>query len=91
MPNQSHTASPAADDTAGLASIFKLMMMGQSHPELRKAEARARVQLASAIRALDAAASVPGRHTLNEQLAVNQAKDDYAQALADLLRGDDGQ
>lgn len=34
---------------------------------------------------------IPGHHSRYEQMAVNRAKDDYARALADLLRGNTDQ
>ena len=60
-------------------------------PELVKAEAEARVRLAAAVIALD---DIEKRislgepmHSLYEQMLVEQAKNEYAQALADLMRG----
>lgn len=57
--------------------------------DLGRAEAQARLDLAATIIALDEAEALADEnqtHTLHEQLAVETAKNDYAQALADLLR-----
>lgn len=61
--------------------------------ELVEAEAKARVRLAAAIIALD---DIEERislgepmHSLYEQMLVEQTKNEYAQALANLLRRED--
>lgn len=72
-----------------------LELAEKHHPELSQAERAARLKLVGAINAWDALedliadGAVTGRHTLQEQAAVNQATSDYAQALANLLRGED--
>lgn len=88
--SDSHTDATLLDDGQRIRAVARLGMMRDRHPELRAAEADARLALAAAIIAWDEAeqAQVPGRHTLHEQAAVNQASTAYAQALADLLRGE---
>lgn len=72
-----------------------LELAEKHHPELSQAERTARLKLVGAINAWDALedliadGTVTGRHTYQEQAAVDQAATDYAQALANLLRGDD--
>lgn len=83
---QQHDGIASAEE---VATAFTLAVMTGDHPELRRAEARARLRLAAAIKTMDAAQSVPGRHDLHEQAAVEQASRAYTQALADLVRGDD--
>ena len=89
-------AAAAEHEAARVGAVFRLMMMRERHPDLGRREAEARLELAAAIIAMDeadeAAAAVtqgmPQRHTLHEQAAVERAKNAYAQALADLVRGD---
>ncbi|WP_051208546.1 hypothetical protein [Propionicicella superfundia] len=52
-------------------------------------EAQARVALAAAIMPIDETCDLPGRHNLFEQAAVGRATDTYAQALTNLIRGDE--
>ncbi|PUB32535.1 hypothetical protein C8K30_1011061 [Promicromonospora sp. AC04] len=73
-----------------VATTFRLAVMAERHPALRRAEARARLRLAAAIQAMDEAGSVPGRHDLGEQAAVELASQRYSRALADLVRGETG-
>lgn len=77
------------EDVGTAQAVYRLAMMRMQYPELGRAEAVAKLALAAAITAWDEAeaASDPGRHTLFEQAAVESAKDAYAQALANLLRG----
>lgn len=86
-------AVPAPDASSVEAqrqnAVHRLALAHQSNPALYRAQARARVDLAAAILAMDDAAAVPGRHNLNEQLAVENALTAYGQALANLLRGED--
>ena len=79
---------PEPSDTSRVAAIARLASARKQHPELGREEADARVDLAAAIIAMDEAADVPGHHNLVEQVAVEQAKDRYAQALANLIRGE---
>lgn len=74
-------------------AVHRLGMSKIACPELVKAEAEARVRLAAAIIALD---DIEERislgepmHSLYEQMLVEQAKNEYAQALANLLRRED--
>lgn len=69
-------------------ATFRLAMMRARHPDLSHALAKANVDLAAAIIAMDAAEGEPGRHSMFEQVAVDEAKTRYAQALANLLRGE---
>lgn len=69
-------------------AVYRLATMRRARPDLGRAEASARVQLAAAILVMDEAADKPGRHNLQEQQQVNQCMEVYAQALADLLRGE---
>lgn len=85
-----------ADETGELSeqnacrvqALFRLAMARESHPELHRAMASARIDLAAAIIAMDEAEDIPGRHNLHEQAAVNEALAAYGQALADLIRGE---
>lgn len=69
-------------------AIARLAFARGTHPELNRAEASARVDLAAAIMAMDEAADVPGRHNMQEQAAVETAIRAYANALAALVRGE---
>lgn len=69
-------------------AIARLAFTRGTHPELSRAEASARVDLAAAIMAMDEAADVPGRHNMQEQAAVEVAVRAYADALAALVRGE---
>lgn len=79
------TSDPEA---SRLGAVLRLSFARQQHPVLVREEAAARVDLAAAIMAMDESADVPGRHNLVEQIAVEQAKDRYGQALANLVRGE---
>ncbi|MFF1880219.1 hypothetical protein ACFVVC_01955 [Pseudarthrobacter sp. NPDC058196] len=74
-----------------VAAVHRLAMSKAFHPDLRRAEAQARVQLAAAVMAMDEVedriAAGEKIHSLYEQAAVERAKEAYAQALADLVRG----
>lgn len=63
------------------------------YPELVRAQAQARLDLAAAVLAYDRAhAEHDGddRYTLAEQAAIEQASAGYVRALADLVRGEQG-
>lgn len=73
-------------------AVHRQGVMSERHPELKRRVADARLELAAVILAMDA---VDERiqagekiHSLQEQTAVEQAKNAHAQALADLLRGE---
>lgn len=86
----------AEHEAARVGAVFRLTMMRERHPDLGRREADARIELTAAIIAMDEAEEaavtphpgMPLRHTLHEQAAVERAKHAYAQALADLVRGD---
>lgn len=80
--------TPTAPDR--LTATLRLTFARQTHPDLARSEAEARLDLAAAILAMDEAEDQPGRHNLVEQQAVNDALRAYGQALADLLRGERG-
>lgn len=71
-----------------MSAVVRLAFARDLHPELVRAEAAARVELAAAIMLMDEAADQPGRHNLQEQARVEECTRAYAQALADLLRGE---
>lgn len=77
-------------DRAG--ATFLLGLRRISHKDLLRAEAQARLDFAAAIIAMDEVddriAAGEKIHSLNEQAAVERAKDAYAQALANLVRGE---
>ena len=77
-----------APTPSAVQAVSRLAFARKQHPDLIKSEAKARVQLAAAIIAMDEAADVPGRHNLQEQASVNVALQVYGQTLADLLRGE---
>ena len=82
-----------SDEAAKVGATYRLAFAREQHPVLRQREADARLVLAAAIMQLDEAEDtddvVAGkRHTLQEQAAVEEAKNAYAQALADLIRGE---
>lgn len=73
-------------------AVHRLAINKNTHADLREAEAQARVTLGAAIIELD---KIEERinlgepmHSLYEQMLVEQAKDEYTQALANLLRGE---
>ena len=71
-----------------VGAVHRLAFAREQHPELSRRLAEAKVELAAAIIAMDEAADIPGRHNLHEQAAVETMTQRYAQALADLVRGD---
>lgn len=75
-------------EMARVGAVSRLAFARKQHPELVKAEAQARVNLAAAIMAMDEAADQPGRHNLFEQAAVETALQEFGRALADLVRGE---
>ena len=97
MTAQAMTAEPTPPEdpavsteteAARMNATFALVTSGGEHPELRRAAATARLDLAAAILAMDAAEGIHGRHNLHEQMAVEAALRAYGQALADQLRGE---
>ncbi|MFE6939597.1 hypothetical protein [Streptomyces chartreusis] len=97
MPlNTTHQKASSAMSTVGeeqkIDAAHRLGLMSEQHPELKRRVADARLELAAVILAMDA---VDERiqagekiHSVQEQAAVEQAKNAHAQALADLLRGE---
>lgn len=78
-----------ADTGLALVDVtYRLTRHRSAFPELARAEAAARQQLASEIMAMDAAEDIPGRHNLHEQAAVEVALRTYGDALADLVLGE---
>ena len=75
-------------EMARVGAVSRLAFARKQNPELVKAEAQARVNLAAAILAMDEAADQPGRHNLFEQAAVEIALQEFGRALADLVRGE---
>lgn len=84
------TAAPdhLATDALRVQAISQLAFAREQYPDLGRAEASARLDLAAAIIAMDEAEDVPGRHNLQQQLNVNNALHAYGQAIADLIRGE---
>ncbi|MFC8125469.1 hypothetical protein [Streptomyces sp. NPDC057302] len=83
---------PTVSEEQKIDAVHRLGVMSERHPELKRRVADARLELAAVILAMDA---VDERiqagekiHSLQEQAAVEQAKNTHAQALADLLRGE---
>lgn len=83
-------ASQFPDEATAVAATYRLAMHREQYPGLKRVESTARLYLAAAIIAMDEAENQPGRHSLQEQAEVERAKDAYAKALADLLRGENG-
>lgn len=88
------TAAVSEEVRREIARVSAVSVLGfarQKHPELRHAEAAARLDLAAAIIAMDAVNERIDAgekiHCMNEQAAVERAQHAYAQALADLVRG----
>lgn len=75
-----------------VAAVHRLSVMSERHPKLKRRVADARLELAAAVLAMDAVEEriQAGEkiHSLQEQAAVELAKNAHAQALADLLRGE---
>ncbi|MDH2390069.1 hypothetical protein QCN29_14965 [Streptomyces sp. HNM0663] len=75
-----------------VAAAHRLSVMSERHPELKRRVADVRRELAATILAMDAVEECiqAGEkiHFLQEQAAVEQAKNAHAQALAELLRGE---
>ena len=69
-------------------ATYRLAFARGTHPELHRAMADARLDLAAAIIQMDEAGDVPGRHNLQEQAAVEHALRAFGQAFADLIRGE---
>lgn len=93
MPEEDASGTAAEqfpDEAAVVVATYRLAMHREQYPGLKRVESTARLYLAAAIIAMDEAENQPGRHSLQEQAEVERAKDAYAQALADLLRGESG-
>lgn len=72
-----------------VGAVFTLSMHSERFPELNRVVTRARLELAAAIRIMDASVTEQWPHGQPwAQIKVTEATDAYAQALADLLRGD---
>lgn len=69
-------------------AISRLAFAREQHPDLGRREASARLDLAAAIIAMDEVEDIPGRHNLQEQVAVEDALRAFGQAIADLIRGE---
>jgi len=84
-------AEPAVDDADLAVTAYVLAVRKTQYPQLVRAEAQARLHLAAAIQAMDEVEDLAEAghkvHSLTEQAEVERAKDAYAQALADLVRG----
>lgn len=76
----------SAAKTALLDAALLLSGTEERHPGLRKAEARARLDLVAAIIAMDQAKATGG--SLQAQVAVENTLMAYGNALANLIRGD---
>lgn len=87
MTKTANTAQPAlATEARRMGAVARLAFARQRHPDLRRKEAESRVLLSAAILEMDAASETGP--ALHEQAAVNEARDAYLHALADLLRGE---
>lgn len=75
-----------------VGAVHRLAFAREQHPELVRAEARARLDLAAAIMGMDEVderiESGEKLHSLQQQAAVELATQRYQQALADLVRGE---
>ncbi|WP_327357766.1 hypothetical protein [Streptomyces sp. NBC_01304] len=73
-------------------AVRRLGVMSERHPELKRRLADSQLELAAVILTMDAVderiQAGEAIHSLQEQAAVEQARDAHAQALADLLRGE---
>lgn len=87
MTSTSTDAAANEHEAAVIAATARLTFARRQHPGLKAAEARARLALAAAVMAMDEAFD-SGSAAIAEQFAVEEAKDEYAQALADLIRGE---
>ncbi|MYR59140.1 hypothetical protein GTY54_23845 [Streptomyces sp. SID625] len=76
-------------DEQRVAAVHRLSVTSERHPELNRRVADARLELVAAILAMDAVEeriqAGEKTHSLQEQAAVELAKNAHAQALADLL------
>lgn len=71
------------------AAVFRLSMMRKQHPNLIRAEAQARLELAAAIMALD---DIPeGDPTVFQEAIVLDFSRKYLDALINVVRGDEGE
>lgn len=77
---------PKQEGEGLIQATFRLAMHSKACPDLKRAEAQARLRLASAIIALDDAHLSDAQHTFMEQAAVENALSEYGNALASLLR-----
>lgn len=81
------------------SAAFRMDHMGSRFPDLKKRVATAALDLAASIIEMDeaiereeaeiASGANPRHHSLFERATVEMSKTVHAQALADLLRGDD--
>jgi myo-inositol catabolism protein IolC len=83
---------PAVSEEQKIDAVHRLGTTAERHPELRRRVADARLELAAAMlakRAIDERIQAGEKtHSLQEQAAVEQAKNAHAQTLGDLLRGE---
>lgn len=82
QPNAANTEQEAAR----VGATFTLAMHKKLYPDLNRALAEARLDLAAAIQALDRAVD-KGEPGIAEDIIVSHTTTAHAQALADLLRG----
>ena len=78
---------PTEQELAEQAAVFRLAILGKSHPELRKAEARARIVLAQRIMERDDAEDAGDEAGDEAGRRLQRALVDYRDALASLVRG----
>ena len=82
------TEEETAIEMSRIGAMSRLAFARKQSPELVRAEAQARVDLAAAIMAMDEAEGIPGRHNFIEQANVEIASRKLLFALADLIRGE---
>lgn len=79
-------------EIARIGAVHVLAMNRQSYPQLVRAEAQARLDMAVAVIAMDEidvrVATGEKIHNLQEQASVEMASHAYLQALANLVRGE---
>lgn len=91
MPeNQTLSPQDHAREMAHVGAVHRLAMTAVQRPDLRKAEAQARIELAAAIIAFDEVedriANGEKIHSLQEQVNVELATTAYRTALMNFLR-----
>lgn len=89
-----HTMHGVHSDEQLMNAIVRLAHNKHTFPQLRRAEERARLDLAAAILAYEASLLEHGEGPGNPELALLAARTEvatagYAQALTDLVRGDE--